>query len=1148
VRTPAANSPGMGRSLFPVPRAVPIVLAASLLAAALLALAASSAAALEYSYAPIGEFASGPGSGTGELNHPRRAAVDGSTGDIYVVDRDNNRVQVFKPSGNSAIYLTQFGGGVLVSPVGIAIDQSDGAVYVADAGNSRIVRYESDHNPTPSFSLDGSFTSPSSGTSAGQIGDFAASIAVDPTTGDILVADPGNNRVDRYHSDGSFVSAIDGSSSPEGAFTSLQDLAVEADGNVLVVDSVGEPFVPGTEDTGDATRVERFDPSGTFLASISPLGKTYTGLVASDPHNGNVITARIEPHSALKFIRPNANALGYVMPTFGTLGGLAVDPGASGRLYVVSDISGFGPAAGQTYVEVLSPVALPEVTIDPVSNVSSGEVDLSGTVNPEGVAAQWKFEYSIDGSHWSGAEAIPSSGAGNASVLVTGHLTGLNPSEHYFVRLHATNIAGGVTSDVESFTTTPVPPVVGATFVSPRTTTTARFNARIEPRNDPTSFYFEYGESESYGLTMPVSKDGDAGSQLNGSAIVSEEVSDLQPATTYHYRVVAENAGGAIPGPDHTFTTRTLAEMTIGQRGYELVNNPFKGNAGISNGSFAVSDLQRWTSPDGEKALWAVSGGAPGATTGSGNFFLATRSADGWHSRSVLPPAAEQYGGGTMDFSLIASAPDLSRFLFVNKRSLLDSLPYAFIRVGDNQQQEVLQEFSTPPNKEVAEQGIDASSDLSNIIFKNPFDGQIYDDGAGEPVLVGLMPNGLKPLCGVADYFKAGSTYHYVATSASRVYFGTQGSICSSTPQLYLRNRETNTTIRVSEPPVTGVEGPATFVKATPDGRSAIFTTTARLAANDTNTDADIYRFTEDEGDECLTCVVSDAAVLQSEILASGDLSRVYFKSRQVLIPGNGVAGEGNIYVWHDGQVDYVATFSGIPSLTQQWTKLTAGGDVLVFDGEGDGITTDQIEPGCDHCIQVYRYDLRDGSVTCVSCVPGGVTRNSAGGGTSLSDFEVSAEGDTIAFTTSAPLLRSDVNRTRDVYEWHNDALRLITDGVTEFPHGISQPTVTGISASGSDIFFTVAARITGFEQDGLSNLYDARIGGGFTAPTPPSSCVEDSCQGPLQAPPSLQDPGSSTFSGPANPTARKKAHKRKRHHRRKAKGSHRRHQRGARR
>ncbi|MCX5800056.1 MAG: 6-bladed beta-propeller [Candidatus Eisenbacteria bacterium] len=74
----------------------------------------------------------------GQFHYPRGIAVDAS-GNVYVGDTCNHRIQVFTSSGT---YITEWGGlgtgpGQFQGPHGIAFDAS-GNVYVADKGNYRI--------------------------------------------------------------------------------------------------------------------------------------------------------------------------------------------------------------------------------------------------------------------------------------------------------------------------------------------------------------------------------------------------------------------------------------------------------------------------------------------------------------------------------------------------------------------------------------------------------------------------------------------------------------------------------------------------------------------------------------------------------------------------------------------------------------------------------------------------------------------------------------------------------------------------------------------------------------------------------------------------------------------------------------------------
>lgn len=66
-----------------------------------------------------------------------------------------------------------------------------------------------------------------------------------------------------------------------------------------------------------------------------------------------------------------------------------------------------------------------------------------------------------------------------------------------------------------------------------------------------TTVYFQYGPSTAYGAATPHQAIGFTGA----AQALSAAVSGLAPATTYHFRLVAENAGGVSFGSDQSFTT-----------------------------------------------------------------------------------------------------------------------------------------------------------------------------------------------------------------------------------------------------------------------------------------------------------------------------------------------------------------------------------------------------------------------------------------------------------------------------------------------------------------------------------------------------------------------------------------------------------------
>jgi RHS repeat-associated protein len=84
------------------------------------------------------------GSGPGQLKDPADVAVSPFNGDIYVLDTGNDRVEYFSGApGTWGEYLGQFGKagsepGELDNPLGVAIENESGDVWVSDTGNDRL--------------------------------------------------------------------------------------------------------------------------------------------------------------------------------------------------------------------------------------------------------------------------------------------------------------------------------------------------------------------------------------------------------------------------------------------------------------------------------------------------------------------------------------------------------------------------------------------------------------------------------------------------------------------------------------------------------------------------------------------------------------------------------------------------------------------------------------------------------------------------------------------------------------------------------------------------------------------------------------------------------------------------------------------------
>ena len=135
-------------------------------------------------------------------------------------------------------------------------------------------------------------------------------------------------------------------------------------------------------------------------------------------------------------------------------------------------------------------------------------------------------------------------------------LTALESSTTYHYRLVATYSNRTVASDDAQFTTQALPPVVASQPATAITTTTAVANGTVDPRGAATTYSFQYGTTTDYGLSTGAA---DAGAG-RGEVAVSAQLVGLEPGTTYHFRLVATNAGGTAVGDDAQFTTAPLGE------------------------------------------------------------------------------------------------------------------------------------------------------------------------------------------------------------------------------------------------------------------------------------------------------------------------------------------------------------------------------------------------------------------------------------------------------------------------------------------------------------------------------------------------------------------------------------------------------------
>jgi len=94
-------------------------------------------------------------------------------------------------------------------------------------------------------------------------------------------------------------------------------------------------------------------------------------------------------------------------------------------------------------------------------------------------------------------------------------------------------------------------PVVQTQATATITSTSAVFHGLVNPRTRMTTYWFEFGTTLDYGGTTNPASAGKGDKPVS----VTTGAGSLEPATTYHVRVVASNDQGVSRGADATFTT-----------------------------------------------------------------------------------------------------------------------------------------------------------------------------------------------------------------------------------------------------------------------------------------------------------------------------------------------------------------------------------------------------------------------------------------------------------------------------------------------------------------------------------------------------------------------------------------------------------------
>lgn len=371
------------------------------------------------------------GSGKGQFNNAQAVAVDNS-GNAWVADKGNHRLQKFNSKGEFLLEATQGPGFSSITPNDITID-SKGTVWALDENSNSAIEYDSDGWPHTAVGgeLRGKF-----GESKGTLSTPEA-FTVD-SAGHVWFADLNGQRVvevappngEHWWSEWVSQFSIKGAGSGPGEFLEPTGMAFGPEGKLWISDS-----------GWSKSRVQKFSSKGEFQGTV---GEGYLGEAEGSPSFSLVTGSTIvwvangcaETPSVMAF---NSSSPGAPVNQFGESGsegaaiGCAYDiaPDSNGGMWVIEN-------SGRNLLHkwTSAPTAITE---DP-SGVTSGEATLKGSVNPNGLATTYQFEYG--GNGYTNVSTAQSAGSGTELVKESLKVTGLSPDTIYHYRISATNAQG----------------------------------------------------------------------------------------------------------------------------------------------------------------------------------------------------------------------------------------------------------------------------------------------------------------------------------------------------------------------------------------------------------------------------------------------------------------------------------------------------------------------------------------------------------------------------------------------------------------------------------------------------------------------------------------------------------------------------------
>jgi WD40 repeat protein len=535
----------------------------------------------------------------------------------------------------------------------------------------------------------------------------------------------------------------------------------------------------------------------------------------------------------------------------------------------------------------------------------------------------------------------------------------------------------------------------------------AILKAEINPEGLATTYHFDWGLTLSYGNSSAERNVGEDSEDHK----VALFLDDLQPGTTYHYRVVATNGDGVDEGVDHTFTTYQpfasgancanqvfrigLSARLPDCRAYEMVSPVDKGGgpidttwAEIGHGAFDQAAI------DGSKITYSsATSFGDAASSRISNQYLSTRGAAGWSTHGISSPLQK---------SVYHPRPVPAWDFATQFKSFSDDLSSAWMR-----------------DQNVVPLTSDAEPNFANLYRRDNLDDTYHDAViTSEPLTWGMGADWSR-LLGRTGAPAWTLTFRGRSEDGSHVVFTAGAQL---TPDA-LAETETR---KLYEWTAGGLR----LVSVLPDGtpnplNSYLGTPTAS---------GPIFNFDQDSG--------KNAPVLRA---VSEDGSRIFWSASS---DSNG--NRGKVYVRIDGQTTVAVSESVTPNPSFLWTASVDGSKaVFSFDPDGAGPMIDDL----------YEFDVDTETPTLIAHEAYGV----AGSSDDLSNlYFVSQAALDAGATVGEPNLYLRENGTTTFIATTNlDFIFGVPSLVGPHPH----ETGTRVTSDGRRLAFMSNRSLTGYDN-----------------------------------------------------------------------------------